>query len=54
MLGTMIVAWILTWFNLDNLFIEAINQIFNVEFNTAIYWLLFLIVGIVIRILEKN
>lgn len=53
MLETLIIAWILTWFNLDNLFVEAINQIFNKDFTTAIYWLLFLIVGLIVSIAKK-
>ena len=33
MIGTMIIAWILTWFNLDNILVDAINQIFNIMEN---------------------
>ncbi len=39
----LIMAWILTLFNLDNILVDAINQIFNTDFNTAIYWLVFLL-----------
>ena len=42
MIRAMILAWILTCFEVDNIFTEAINQIFNTNYTTAIYWLLFL------------
>lgn len=53
MIKTMIIGWILTWFNLDNIFIEAINQIFNINYTTAVYWLLFFIIGIIVMIFKK-
>lgn len=53
MLETIIIGCILTWFNLDNLFVQAINQIFNTEYTTAIYWLLFLIIGLIVKIVKK-
>lgn len=53
MLETMILGWVLTLFNLDNLFVQAINQIFNAEYTTAIYWLLFLIIGLIVKIVKK-
>ena len=53
MIGTLFVGWILTLFNLDIILIDAINQIFNTDFNTSIYWLVFFIIGMVVRILER-
>lgn len=53
MIGTMIVAWILTWFNLDNILVNAINQILNTDYTTAIYWLLFFIIGIIVMMFKK-
>lgn len=50
MLATLILAWILTWFNLDNILVDAINQIFNTDFTTAVYWLLFFIIGIILEL----
>lgn len=37
MIETLIIAWILTWFNLDNILVDAINQICNTDFNVAVY-----------------
>lgn len=53
MIVTMIIGWILTWFNLDNIFIEAINQIFNTNYTTAVYWLLLFIIGLIVMIFKK-
>lgn len=53
MIGTLIIAWILTWFNLDNILIDAINQIFNTEFTVAIYWFIALIIGAVVYVIRK-
>lgn len=53
MLDALIVAWILTWFNLDVTLIDAINQIFNTSFNTNVYWLAFLIIGFIGSIIDK-
>ena len=53
MLSTMIVGWILTWFSLDDLIIEGINQIFNTNYTIAVYWLLFFAIGLVVSFTEK-
>ncbi len=54
MLGTLILGWILTWFNLDNIVIEAINQICNSNYNVATYWLIMFVLGIIVEILENR
>ena len=45
MLWTLIVAWILTNFNIDNLIITGINELFNTNFTVAVYWLIAFIIG---------
>lgn len=50
MLAALILAWILTWFDLDTILINAINQIFNTDFTTAVYWLLFFIIGLIVKL----
>ena len=54
MLEALILAWILSWFNLHNIFIDAINQIFHTDFNTSVYWLAFAILGIICGILNNK
>lgn len=53
MLSTIIVGWILTWFSLDDLIVEGINQIFNTNYTIAVYWLLFFIVGLIVVFIKK-
>lgn len=53
MISTIIVAWILTWFNLDETIVSGINQIFNTDYTVAVYWLIFCIVGIIACIISK-
>ena len=53
MLGTMIIAWILTWFGLDNLFITGINELFHTNFTLAIYWVIALLIGAIIYITRE-
>ena len=53
MISTLIVGWILTLFNFDVIIIDAINQIFNTDFNTSIYWLAFLIIGLIRTIFDR-
>lgn len=53
MIGTMILAWILTWFKLDDILVIAINQILNTNYTTAIYWLLFFVIGLIVMLVKK-
>ena len=53
MISSLIIAWILTWFNLDNVIVNAINEICKTNYTTAIYWFLFFIVGILICMFKK-
>ena len=53
MLWTLIVAWILTWFSLDNLIISGINEILNTDFTVAVYWLIAFIIGATVYIAHK-
>ena len=53
MIGTLILGWILTWFDLHNALVDGINQLFNTNFNVSIYWLIFLTIGIIIHFIKK-
>ena len=54
MLWTLIIAWILTWFSLDNLIISGINELFNTNFTVAVYWLIAFIIGTIVYIADKT
>lgn len=53
MIGTVIIAWILTWFNLDSLLITGINEIFNTDYTVALYWVIALSIGVIKCIINK-
>lgn len=54
MIGTIIFAWILTWFNVDVLVINEINNVFNTSFTTATYWAVFILIGIIRHFNEEK
>lgn len=41
----LLVAWILSWFNIDNILIQGINELFNTNFTVAVYYLIFAVLG---------
>ncbi len=47
MFTILIVAWILTWFDIDILVIDGLNQILNTNFTTAVYWLFFFVIAVI-------
>lgn len=53
MIITLVFAWILTWFDLDKIIMDGINQILNKSYTTAVYWLIFFIVGLILFICSK-
>lgn len=53
MIKMMILAWILSLFNLDNILIDAINQILNTNYTTVVYWLLFFVVGLIVTLIKR-
>lgn len=54
MLYTIILGYILTWFNFDSIVLDGINQICNADFTVAVYWLIIFGLGIIVEILKKN
>jgi hypothetical protein len=47
----LLVAWILTWFGFDDLFIKGFHELFNKEISVATYYMIFLGIGLVIDFL---
>ena len=48
------VAWLLSLFNVDKLLINAIQPFVSVELNVSMYYLLFVIVGIVGELISNK
>jgi hypothetical protein len=43
----LLVAWFLSWFNVNALFVRAIKELFNKEVTDATYYFVFLCIGII-------
>lgn len=53
MIWTLIIAWILTWFSLDDLLITGINEIYGTNYTVAVYWVIAFVIGAIVYILNK-
>lgn len=50
-LGMLLIAWILSLFNFDEIFVKGINELFNKEITIAAYYVIFLGIGVVIDLI---
>lgn len=41
----LIIAWILSWFKFNHLFVKAFKELFNKEITTASYYFIFFAIG---------
>ena len=51
-ISILLFALFLTLFDLDEILVKAINEIFNKNFSTSIYWLAAFIIGLVITFID--
>ena len=52
MICSLIIAWFLSLFNFDEIFITAIKEIFNFEITTATYYFVFFCIGVIYEIFK--
>ncbi|WP_154668841.1 hypothetical protein [Niameybacter massiliensis] len=50
----MLVAWILTWFDVDIMMLEVIQPFMNIELTTSHYYILIAMIGLVGGAFNKN
>jgi len=50
--GALLLAWFLTWFEFEKIFIGAFNEMFNLSITTNTYYFVFFIAGAVIGIIN--
>jgi hypothetical protein len=43
----LIIAWILSWFKFEKIFIQAIKELFNKEVSKASYYFVFFCIGVI-------
>ena len=46
-IGGLFLAWVLTWFNVDRIIIDGINELFAMSISKAGYYVLFAIIGFI-------
>ena len=51
-LFALIIAWLLTCFNMDEILIAGTNEILGTDFSTNVYWLIAFIIGVIMTIIE--
>lgn len=47
---TLLLAFILSGFGLDQTLIEGVNELFHTDFTVSVYWLAFFLVGVILLI----
>jgi hypothetical protein len=53
-IGGLLLAWILSWFGVDRIIIDGVNELFKLNIGIAGYYVLFAIVGIITHVLTKR
>jgi hypothetical protein len=43
----LLIAWILSWFKFEKIFIQAIKELFNKEVSKASYYFVFFCIGVI-------
>lgn len=51
-IGTLILAWFLTLFNLDTILITAVNEVLGTNYSTNVYWLVAFLIAIIVAVIE--
>ncbi len=53
LIGSLLLAWILSWFNFENHFINAFKELFNIDISISSYYIVFGAVGLLIGLIFK-
>lgn len=51
-IGTLILAWVLTWFNLDTILVSAVNEVLGTTYSTSVYWLVAVVIAVIGTLIE--
>lgn len=49
----LIIAWFLTWFDFDELFIKGFNELTNRSITIAGYYIIFFVIGLLVDIFNE-
>ena len=47
---TLFCAWLMSWFDLDEILIKATNEVLGTNYSTAVYWLVAFALGVILSI----
>lgn len=50
--GGLVLAWILTWFRVDNIIINGVNELFGLEITGSGYYVMFALIGLIVNLLR--
>ncbi len=50
--GGLVLAWILTWFRVDNIIINGVNELFGLEITRSGYYVMFALIGLIVNLLR--
>lgn len=53
-LGGLFIAWILSIFNFDSMFIRAVYEIFSLNISTDVYYVIFALIGLIGGIIKDR
>lgn len=54
LLGGLFVAWILSLFNFDHMFINAVYELLGLKISTDVYYVVFALLGLICGIINKE
>ncbi|HZK33819.1 MAG TPA: hypothetical protein VFD33_00730 [Bacillota bacterium] len=51
-IGGLLLAWILSWFRIDNTIINGVNELFGLEITRSGYYVIFALIGLLADLLR--
>ncbi len=52
LIGSLLLAWFLSWFGFDSIFITGSNELFGWKFSSASYYFIFFLVGLLLGLIQ--
>jgi hypothetical protein len=53
-IGGLIIAWLLTWFGIENTIISGVAELFKIQIGIAGYYVVFAIAGFITELFTKH
>lgn len=51
-LGSLLFAWFLSWFDFDDIFVNSCNELFKWNISTSTYYFVFFLAGVVLGVIK--